>query len=124
MARMTFKTDKPRIEDVLGDALQKVTGANWVREYKPSDLRAWKIDLALPSIRLAVEIEGRFHGRAKVHVNDCEKFNFMVAAGWRVLRYPASRVQTKVRREKIVEQIHRIMCDVCDCELDAEVLSG
>lgn len=111
------------IEDLLLGELERVTGAAWEREYKPCPTRRWRLDLALPKVKLAVEIEGRRHGSAKAHVNDSEKFNYLAAAGWTVLRYPASRVLQTGKRAAIVEQIHRVMCGVFDSELDSTVLS-
>lgn len=113
-----------RIEDILGRDLYKATGYKWLREYTPSEHRRWRFDLAVPELKIAVEVEGRRHGTAKAHVNDSEKFNYAVADGWRVLRYPASRVKSKARRALIVEQIYRVCCGVFDAAFDARVLSG
>lgn len=121
---MADEEPKQRIEDLLGDDLFKETHVRWVREYQPCPDRRWSFDLALPTEKLAVEVDGRFHGRAKQHVTDCEKQNWAVAAGWRILRYPASRVLTKSRRPLIVEQINRLLCGVHDPDLDAEILTG
>lgn len=116
--------DKPRIEDVLGKELRKATGARWRRDYQPSKLRKWRIDLAVPSLKIAVEIDGRFHGSAQQQRSDSEKNNYLIAAGWRCLRYPASSVLTLKRRERIVEQIKRVMYGVHIPGLDSCVLNG
>lgn len=113
-----------RIEDLLKAKLEEATGVEWIREYRPCPTRRWKIDLSLPDIKLAVEIEGRFHGRAKQHVSDCEKNNYLEANGWTCLRYPASRVKANNRRAAIAEQICRVMCGVNDSDLEDSVLTG
>ena len=115
---------KQRVEDLLGDDLQRVTNTKWVREYQPFAERGWRIDLALPTIKLAVEVDGRSHGYAKRHVDDCEKRNALVSAGWKCLTYPASRVLTKKRRLRIVEQITRVLCGVNDVDSDCCTLNG
>lgn len=116
--------DKQRIEDVLAHDLRQATGAEWLREYRPTILRRWRIDLALPSQKIAVEVDGRFHGSAKQQRSDAEKNNMLTASGWRCLRYPASSVLTVKRRAAIVEQICRLLCGVNDPDLDANVLTG
>jgi len=112
------------IEDSLKQELDAATGVDWVREYRPCGSRRWRIDLAVPDYKIAVEIEGRRHGSAKAAVNDSEKNNFLISAGWKTLRYPASRVLTKKRRAAIIEQIHRVLCGVHDPDLDPHVLTG
>ena len=112
-----------RIEETFKTELDEATGATWQREYRVSPRRRWRFDLALPKLKLAVEIDGRSHGRAKQQVSDCEKNNYAVAHGWRVLHYPASRVLTKVRLPLIIEQIRRVMFGVADEDLDSEILS-
>ena len=54
--------------------------------------RRWKIDYAWPDVRLAVEIEGGIwsksrHAIGQGFVNDIEKYNAVVEAGWALLRY-------------------------------------
>jgi hypothetical protein len=78
------------------DAEEAFAGAWWgaeppVREHRFHAERRWRFDFAWPSIKLAVEIEGR--GRHQTVVgfrNDCEKYNEALRMGWRVLRFPAT----------------------------------
>lgn len=88
------------------------------------EVREWEFDLAYPQIKLAIEVDGggrhyRFAGR----ISDNEKDNAAMAQGWRVLRYPTSRIETKLRLDRIVEQITRIICGVVCPSSDAEVLT-
>lgn len=70
------------------------------REHKFNEARGWRFDFAWPSIKLAVEIEGR--GRHQTVVgfrNDCEKYNTAIAEGWRVLRFPATDYKPSKSRD-------------------------
>ena len=116
--------DKPRIEDVLADELEKYTGTRPEREFKFRSDRKWSFDLAYVDQRLAIEINGRHHLKHGAHRKDCEKINAAHAAGWTVLQYPASSVTTKSRRPAIVEQISRVLCGVHIPELDSDLLTG
>lgn len=61
-----------------------------VREYRFHPERRWRFDAAWPSIKLAVEIDGRGRHQTVVGArNDCEKANEAIRLGWRVLRFPA-----------------------------------
>lgn len=114
-----------RVEELLCVELGRATGVAWMREYRACPTRRWRIDLALPCQKIAIEIEGqRFHGSAKQRRSDSEKNNYLIASGWRTLRYPASSVLARNRRAAIVEQINRIVCGVFDPDLDPNVLTG
>ena len=97
-----------RIEDMLKEELDAATECSWVREYQPCKTRRWRLDLALPAIKLAVEVDGQRHFSHKQKRSDCERDNYLVANGWRVLHYPASSVLTKSRLPLIVEQIKAV----------------
>lgn len=74
------------------------------------ELRGWEIDLAYPQIKLAIEVDGRGrHQSFTGERGDLEKINAAIEQGWRVLRYPAASVATASRRERIVEQIVRVI---------------
>jgi very-short-patch-repair endonuclease len=86
------------------------------REYVFHDTREWRLDFAWPSIKLAVEIDGRGSaGKMGRHQSvdgvrkDCEKHNELVRLGWRVLRFPAT---DKAEVEQWVEYVVEIMCYV------------
>ncbi len=62
-----------------------------IREHRFAPPRRWRFDLAWPSLRLALEIEGGTwtggrHVRGKGYERDCEKYNAAGLAGWTVLR--------------------------------------
>jgi hypothetical protein len=62
-----------------------------VKEFRFAPPRRWRFDLAWPSLRIALEIEGGVwahgrHVRGKGYERDAEKYNAATLAGWRVLR--------------------------------------
>jgi len=70
--------------------------------------RKWKWDLAWPSKRLAVEIQGGIwtggkHGRGAGIVKDMDKLNAATLAGWRVLQF----ANTHIRSGKAVALIEK-----------------
>ena len=124
--RALNEISKPRrIEDEFLERLIAVTGeCGWVREYHPTSLRRWRVDIVSIPLKIAIEIEGERHGSAKQRRSDSEKQNFLAIRGWKCFRYPASSIRNKKRRERIVDQIHRTVCGVWDAESDSCVLKG
>lgn len=57
-------------------------------EYRPFTERRFRCDLALPALRLSIEIEGfEYHGRHKhAFRSDRERSNYFVAHGWHQIR--------------------------------------
>lgn len=67
------------------------------REFRFDPVRKWRIDFAYPDKKLAIEIEGGIfthgrHARVGGFLSDIEKYNALVKAGWRLLRYPPKRI--------------------------------
>lgn len=69
----------------------------FVNEYVFSETRMFRFDIAVPSMKLAIEYEGIFskdngqngHTGVKHYVKDCQKYNLATVEGWKVLRYTA-----------------------------------
>ena len=66
-------------------------------EYKFTDDRQWKFDIAVPAFKWAIEIEGGAwskgrHTRGKGFIADMEKYNRATADGWQVLRFTPQQV--------------------------------
>lgn len=66
----------------------------YVTELKFDDVRKFRFDWAIPSLKIAIEYEGLFseksgHLTVSGYTSDCIKYNLAVANGWRVLRYTA-----------------------------------
>lgn len=126
--RRTRKTTRPAdnrpIEEQLADALHAELGVRPETEYRFTELRRWRMDVAYPKQKVAVEIHGRQHGRARQARNDAEKHNCATELGWTCLFFPASSVLTKKRLPRIVAQISRVLHDVSDEDAACFVLTG
>lgn len=80
-------------EECLLAALEESPLAGWdlTTQYRFHPERKWAFDLAFPSQKLAVEVDGENHRRVfKVVRGDYEKLNEAVRLGWRVLHFQAS----------------------------------
>jgi len=65
---------------------------DFVAEHKFHEERKWRFDIAIPSLKIAIEYEGIMsrksrHTTVTGYAKDCEKYNAATIAGWRVLRY-------------------------------------
>ena len=92
------------------------------REYRFQSVNRWRFDFAYPPLLLAIEVDGK--GRHQTDAGtreDLQKHNAATELGWKVLHYPARSVATHKRRERIVEQIKRIVCGV-ECEESAAIV--
>ena len=63
-------------------------------ELQFDELRKFRFDYAIPSLKIAIEYEGIFskksrHTTVSGFSEDCIKYNLAVGLGWRVLRYTA-----------------------------------
>lgn len=61
-----------------------------VFEYRFHDKRKWRIDIAFPAQRLAVEVQGGIfiqgrHSRGAALLKEWEKLNTLACMGWRVM---------------------------------------
>lgn len=66
------------------------------REWKfAAPHRQWRFDFAYPSMKIAVEIEGRGrHTTIAGYAEDCRKYNAAAGLGWTVLRFTSSMTRT------------------------------
>ena len=74
-------------------------GYECVREYRFHPVRKWRFDYALPSERVAIEVEGGVwtrgrHITPKGFLADIDKYNTATAMGWRVFRFTPSSLLT------------------------------
>jgi len=77
-----------------------------VREYKFHPVRKWRIDLAWPEAKIAVEVEGGIylygaHVRPAQFEKDCEKYNELALLGWILLRATPHNVRTTIFEEQL-----------------------
>ena len=52
----------------------------------------YKLDLAIPSIKLGVEADGNTHGCVERRMQDEKKTKFLAGLGWTVLRFKNKRI--------------------------------
>lgn len=87
------------IEIVLLDWCQK-RGLKLYEEYVFSTHRAYRLDYALPELKIGIEYDGGIYQaksghRSKTGVQrDIEKGNLAIQEGWRVLRFSALNYET------------------------------
>jgi hypothetical protein len=67
-------------------------GIAYELEYKFHPTRKWRADIAIPSLRALIEVEGIMSAKSRHtsvtgFTNDCEKYNQAQITGWKVLRY-------------------------------------
>lgn len=72
----------------------KLIGIGYVTEHRFHEVRMFRFDVAVPSIKLAIEYEGlnsskSGHTTLVGYTKDCEKYNLAQLEGWTVLRYTA-----------------------------------
>jgi very-short-patch-repair endonuclease len=90
--------------------LDPLPGAELVREYRFHDVRRWRLDFAIPAVRVGVEIDGRGRHQSVVgERKDMEKLNTALLLGWRVLRFSASE---KKKAAEWVETVKELVCSI------------
>jgi very-short-patch-repair endonuclease len=79
-----------------------------VHEYRFHPVRKWRIDVAFPKHRLAIEIEGAVwcqgrHTRGSGFIADMCKYNELTLMGWSLLRFTPKQV----KNGEAITTIHR-----------------
>jgi very-short-patch-repair endonuclease len=79
-------------------------------EYKFHPTRKWRFDLAIPDVKLAIEIEGGVytkgrHTRGSGFIKDIEKYNEAAINGWTLLRF----THTNHTNHEILEVVKKIL---------------
>ena len=70
--------------------------------------RRYELDIALPEIRLAIEIDGyAYHSGDEQFQRDRTRQNALIAAGWRILRFTWADIND--RPDYVVAQIRRLL---------------
>jgi very-short-patch-repair endonuclease len=88
------------LADALAWQLKTVGQKMWVREYRFHSIRRWRIDIANPLLKLAVECEGAGPGGLGRHQRpagfeaDCEKYAELAIAGWRLIRVTGKQIKS------------------------------
>lgn len=100
-------------------------GPEWVAEYPvPTEIprgqgfpTCYKIDIANPSRKIAIEIDGRSHRLLARKKQDAKKDKLLRKLGWKVLRYSN---EDAVRQH---EKIRKLLCVGGNCPINATVIS-
>lgn len=110
--------------------MSPLTGFEPEAEFRFHPARGWRFDFCWPSVRLALEIDGRAKGKpdavGRHHTvagarRDCEKNNAAVALGWRILRFPATDKANARAWVRLVQEVLVALplvldqCAVCGC---------
>lgn len=82
------------------------------REFQFHPVRKWRIDVAWPAVKLAVELEGMTagggrHQRWSGFNADAEKYRELTKAGWRLLRYTGDDLRK--RPIQCVEEVKQLL---------------
>lgn len=91
------------MSEILG-----IMGIEHVCEHKFHEKRRFRFDIAILSMKVAIEYEGinsakSRHTSVTGYSKDCEKYNLATVEGWRVLRYTALNYQN------VYQDIHSII---------------
>ncbi len=83
-----------------------------LREFTFHDTRNWRIDLAWPDRKLALEVDGEVHRIKGRFVADLEKHQALFLAGWRLLRVSTHQVKSGEALRVVEEAVAAVMGDV------------
>lgn len=91
--------------------LRQHLGVEVVAEHRFHTTRMWRFDYAIPSHRIAIEIDGGVwiegrHNRPKGYIADLDKFNNAAALGWRVLKFTPQQQFTMKALRLIKETVN------------------
>ncbi|MCC6530943.1 MAG: DUF559 domain-containing protein [Burkholderiales bacterium] len=81
-------------EAILRDSIVSAGLPEPYREFTWHPTRGWRLDLAWPERRLAIEIDGGVHRIRDKFARDIERHNTLTLAGWRYIRVSPDQVRT------------------------------
>lgn len=96
----------------IKQVLERELGVEVALEHQFHPKRKWRFDLAIPSIKLAVEIEGAVysngrHTRGSGFIKDIEKYNTAAIMGWTLLRF----THVAHTNKEIIETVKKILAE-------------
>lgn len=110
---MKAKRDRPKLPDVFKEAwaIHGLDGSDLTTELQFHPTRRWRFDIAFPSQKLAIELDGFGFGHQSIKQKraDHEKQNAATELGWRVLRYTSYELKPNMI-EDTIEQVVRVLC--------------
>ena len=90
---------KSDLEALLALHLRANDFPPWEAEYRFHPKRRWRLDMAWPEQRIAVEVQGGIHMAKGGHntaagiTRDCEKGNEAIVTGWKVLHVTREQIE-------------------------------
>lgn len=70
----------------------------------------YKIDIADPQSKIAIEVDGASHRTPTVRARDCKKTEYLQSQGWVVLRFSNKEILTNT--EQVVAQIREVLMSI------------
>lgn len=101
---------------------KRVLKALWMRDYKATTqypIRRYRIDLALPEYRLAIECDGKeFHSSKKAKAHDRKRDAYLRSIGWKTLRFSGSKINGDIGQviSRIESEIQKKHLSGCQSE--------
>ena len=88
----------------------QLLGGEWWAEWKFHPTRRWRFDYALPSLKIAIEIDGGIflggrHSGGVGQLRDMEKSNAAASLGWLVFHYMPQDKFSMLLREEVANAI-------------------
>lgn len=111
------KTQPKTAEEEFLNAWERIgfSGSDLEREFKFHQSRMFRFDFAWPSLKIAIEVQGRGRHQTVTGVrSDCEKLTLAALGGWAVLYFPATDARAKNQwgeslLELFIEQLMELM---------------
>lgn len=104
-----------------------------VPEHRFHPVRKWRFDIAIPELRIAVEINGGIwnagrHTRGAGQLKDYEKFNAATELGWSVFQYGPNQVRDSSASLQVAQfvrlQLHSARCAEPARSMPADALTS
>lgn len=104
------KRNTAQIRDTFTCIVKADLGVECVKEYRFHPKRMWRYDYAIPSHKIALEVEGGVwtrgrHTRPQGFLGDIEKYNQGALLGWRVFRTTPSELYCRATIEMLREAV-------------------
>jgi len=91
--RLNHSSKKSYPEEIFEKELIKRKMSGWVYNYP---MGIYQYDFAWPDLKIDVEIDGATHKQEKVKRIDERRDKFSNENGWKVIRFPASKVKNDI----------------------------
>jgi very-short-patch-repair endonuclease len=106
----TLKIAGNSVEQVLAHQCLADRLPPFEQEFRFHPARKYRLDLAFPTLKVGVEIDGGIfsrgaHGSISGILRDIDKHNLLVMCGWRVLRF----TPTQVRQGEAIEMLKELL---------------